>query len=228
MVAVGDEDGLGGHQPADGGVRLLIGHDPEPVFDPQVIGRHQRRAIAQTGLDRALDFLGGVGIEAEDGTEIETGRVVEGQAVGLGAGEGLFVGVDLALADRLEANPRQESLARVLFAVDFEGLVVDIERRVVVLAENPLAQPVLEEPGGPRVAVDRAAVARLIAVELQADDVVRAGLVEPVLQGRVDHVVRRRNHVGQGADACDVVTDTAKGMHVRHRLIISMCEIKWS
>ena len=51
VVAVGDEDGLGGHQSADDRVRLLIGHDPEPVFDTQVIGRHQWRAIAQTGLD---------------------------------------------------------------------------------------------------------------------------------------------------------------------------------
>ena len=47
VVAVGDEDRLGGHQPPDGGVCLLIGQEPEPVFDPQVIGRHQRGAIAE-------------------------------------------------------------------------------------------------------------------------------------------------------------------------------------
>ncbi len=113
VVAVGDEDGLGGHQSADSGVRLLIGHDPEPVLDPQVIGRHQRSAIAQAGLDRALHFLVGVGIEAEDRAEVEPGRVIKGQPVGLGAGEGLLVGIDLPLAERLEPNPRQEPLAGV-------------------------------------------------------------------------------------------------------------------
>ena len=54
VVAVGDEDRLSGHQAAESGVRLLIGHDPEPVFDAQVIGRHQRSAVAQAGFELAL------------------------------------------------------------------------------------------------------------------------------------------------------------------------------
>ena len=58
VVAVGDEDRLGGHQPSDDGMRFLVGHDPEPVFDTEVIGRHQRRPIAQTGLDRAVHLFG--------------------------------------------------------------------------------------------------------------------------------------------------------------------------
>ena len=80
----------------------------------------------------------GVGIEPEDGAQVEAGRVVEGQAVGLGAGQGLLVGIDLPLADRLEPHPRQEPLARVLLALDLECLVVDVKGGVIVLAENAL------------------------------------------------------------------------------------------
>ncbi len=44
--------GLAGHQAADGGVRLLVGDEPEPVLDAEVVGRHQRRAVAQACLER--------------------------------------------------------------------------------------------------------------------------------------------------------------------------------
>ena len=85
----------------------------------------------------AVHFLGRIRIEAEDRAEVEPGRVIEGQAVGLGAGEGLFVRIDFSLADRLESNPRQEALPRVHFAVDFKCLMVNVERRVIILAEDP-------------------------------------------------------------------------------------------
>ena len=58
VVAVGDEDGLGRHQPADGGVRFLVGHDPEPVLDAEMIGRHEGSAIAQPRLERAVNLFG--------------------------------------------------------------------------------------------------------------------------------------------------------------------------
>ena len=53
MVAVGDEDRLGGHQAPDRGMGLLVVDDPEPVLDAEVVGRHQGRAVAQARLDDA-------------------------------------------------------------------------------------------------------------------------------------------------------------------------------
>ena len=138
MVAVGDEDRLGRHQAADGGLRLLVVDDPEPVLDAEVVGRHQRRAVAQARLDGAEHLAVGVGIEAEDRAEVEPGRVVERQPVGLRAGERLLVRVDLPLAERLQPDPRQEAPAGVRRPLDLEGLVVDVERGVVVLAEDAL------------------------------------------------------------------------------------------
>ena len=78
--------------------------------------------------------------------------MVEGQPVGLGAGEGLLVRVDLPLAERLQPDPGEEAPAGVRLALDLERLLVDVERDVVVLAEDALSQPVLEEPGGTRIA----------------------------------------------------------------------------
>ena len=90
-------------------------------------------------------------------------------------------------------------------------LVVNVKRRVIVLAQDALAQPVLEKPAARAVSVCHAAVAGLIPVQLEPDDVIRAGLVELVLQAGVDHVVGRRHHVGERADTGHVVADTAEG-----------------
>ncbi len=79
-----------------------------------------------------------VGIEPEDRAQVEPGGVVEGQPVGLGAGQRLLVRIDLPLAERLEPHPRQEALAGVRFALDLERLLVDVKCRVIVLAEDAL------------------------------------------------------------------------------------------
>ena len=122
VVAVGDEDGLGAHQALQGGDRGRVVDLPEPVDDAEVVGRLLRGPVADAGLGRLDDLVVVVGVEAEDRAEVVLGRVEEGQAVGLGAGEGLLVGVDLPLAERLEPDPGQEPLAGVGLALDLEGL----------------------------------------------------------------------------------------------------------
>ncbi len=92
----------------------------------------------------------------------------------------------------------------------------DVEGRLGVLAQDPLAPPVLEELGGAGVAVSARGVARLLAIELQAHDVVGAGLVEPVLELGADHVVGRRHHLGEGADAGHLVPDASERADVGH------------
>ncbi len=181
-----------------------------------MIGRHQGRAVAQAGLDDSLDLAFRVGIKPEDRAEVEPGRVVEGQPIGLGAGEGLLVRVDLALAERFEPDPGEETPPGMRLALDLERLLIDVERDVIVLAEQALSQPVLEESGGTRVTTLGRGIAGLCAVELQADRIVRAGLIEPVLQGRVDDVVGGSHHVRQRPDSCNIIADTAERTHVGH------------
>ena len=72
--------------------------------------------------------------------------------------------------------------------------------------QHPRRLPVLEQSLRPRVAVVHlVVVARLDAVEDQADDVAGMLLVELLLQLGVDHVVGRGDHVAQGADVAQVV-----------------------
>jgi len=106
---------------------LGIVEDPEPILDAQVIGRHQGRAVAQAGPHDSLDLTFPVGIKPEDRAEVEPGRVVEGQSIGLGAGEGLLVRIDLALAERLQPDPGEETPAGMRLALDLERLLIDVE-----------------------------------------------------------------------------------------------------
>ena len=129
-------------------------NDPEPVLDAEMVGRHQRRAIAQACFDRAQHLAVGVGIEPEDRAEVEPGRVVEGQPVGLGAGERLLVRDRSSPGRTAPAAPAPGSPLRVCVVPSTsKRLLVDVKRGVIFLAEDALPQPVLEEPRGPGVAV---------------------------------------------------------------------------
>ena len=139
MVAVGDEDGAVGHQALHGGVNFLVEDGPQAVDDAQVVDRFQGRVVLDAGLDGSLNVAIGVGVEAEDGAQVKAGGVVKGESVGLGAGEGLFVWEDAALADGFQANPRQESATGVALALDVVGLVVNIEGGVIFLRGARLA-----------------------------------------------------------------------------------------
>ena len=181
--------GLGRHQPLQRGDRGRVVDFPEPVGHAEVVGGFLRGLVADAGLG-GLDHLAiVVRVEAEDRAEVEPGGVEERQAVGLGAGEGVLVRIDPARAERFEADPGEEPLAGVGLALDLEGLAVEVVRRVGVLAEDAAPEPLLEEAGGPGVAVRLGRIAGLLAVQLEADDVVGAGIVKLVLEGGVDHVV---------------------------------------
>ena len=226
VVAVGDEDGFPGHRAAESGVRLLVGDDPEPVFDAQVIGRDKRSAVAQACFEGALHEGAGIGIETEHRAQVEAGGLVKCQPVGFRAGHGLLMRIDLALADRLEPHPRQEPLARMLRSIDQERLLIDVKSRMIFLAENALAEPILENPLGAGIAIKRARVTGLVPVQLQADHVIGTGLVEPVLEGLVDDVIGGRHDVGQRSHACDIIAGPAKRAHVSHCSLVPLGKVR--
>ena len=120
VVAVGDEDRLRRRSGPDGRVGRLVGDGPEPVDDAEVVGRLQR-ASGRDGRPRGADHLAvGVGVEAEDGAQVEAGGPEELEPVGLRAGERLLVGIDLGPAERLEPDAGDEALAGVRLALDLE------------------------------------------------------------------------------------------------------------
>ena len=94
--------------------------------------------------------------------------------------------------------------------------MIDVDRRLGLGEQHAFAAPVLQKLRGPRVAVVGVVVARLVAVEDQADDVGRMLLVELRPAARADHVVGRSDHVAQRADVAQVVTKSAKGLNFGH------------
>src|SRR5262245_20257307 len=69
---------------------------------------------------------------------------------------------------------------------------------------------------GGGVSVVRLRVVRLRLVQDQADNIVGAAVVERLLQGRIDHVVRRGDHVAQSAHSAQIVSNSAKRTNIGH------------
>ena len=216
MVAVGDEDGPLAHQALHLRMRLLVVNRPELVDNAQVIDCLERGPIAQTRLGGEDDLGMWIGIEPEDGTQVEFRRLEKSEAIGLGAGERLLVREDLSLAEGLEADAGQKALSGIGPAFDLERLVVEIQGRVIVLAEDAGSTPVPEEPGRSGVSIVLGVVAGLFLIQFQTDDVVRTRLVEAVLESGIDDIVGGSHHVGQRTDLGHVVPDSLEGADIGH------------
>ncbi len=126
------------------------------------------------------------------------------------------MGIDAALAEFFQADAGHEPLARVALRLDLEFLAVDVERTGRVLSENAVARPIAQRHGGAGITVIVRGIGGRFLVENQANHVIRAAVVERLLQGGIDHVVRRRDHVAEVADAGEVITKAAKGLHFGH------------
>ena len=172
-------------------------------------------------FQQVLGVVRRVGVQAKDLAQVRLRGPREQQPVLLGAGHRLFVRVDVALAEPLQPAAAHEPAARVLAAGVAEDLVIDVDGRLRLLGQHAFLPPVLEEARGARVAVVLVVVARLLAVELQADEVGRVLLVELVLKLGVDHVIRRADDVRQRADVLEVVANAAEGLDVGHGGVVS-------
>src|SRR5262245_18454414 len=114
------------------------------------------------------------------------------------------MGINLALAEPLQSNSCQETPARMALAFDLELLMIDVQASSGVLFENAVLLPIAQMARGTGIAVGRFRIARFFLVENEANDVMRAALVERLLERGIDDVVRRRDHVAKGADAAQV------------------------
>ena len=216
VVTVGDEHRLGPHQPGDPGRDGLVRQRPHPAPDAEMVGGLDRGLAGHGGVEHPLHLAVGVGVQAEHLTEVGPAGPGEEQTVLLGTRHRLLVGMDVAGAESLQADAGHDAAADVPRALDLELLMVDVKDGRRLLHDHPLLAPVAQEAGGPGVLVAPLVVPRLLAVELQADDVGGVLFVEPGLQGGVDDVVGGRDDLGQGADVRGVVAEAAKGRDGGH------------
>ena len=79
----------------------------------EVVGRLERRLADDRGFEDLLGLVLGIGIEAEDLAEVRPARPPQFEPVGLGAAVGLFVRVDVPLAELLQPHAAHEAAAGV-------------------------------------------------------------------------------------------------------------------
>jgi hypothetical protein len=141
-------------------------------------------------------------------------RLVGCESRGINA---FFVRKDLPFAKPREPLPAHEAAANVRGPGVHVLLVIDVDGWIGLRREDSFGLPLLEKPGGPSIAVaDFIVVARLNAVQINADETMWMKLVEVGLQVGTNHVVWRRHHVAQRADATQVVANPAKCLKLWH------------
>ena len=217
MMAVGDEHRLRTHHGRQLGMDLDVGDRPESMDYAQVIGRHQRSLAGNDLVQQILGLAIRVGIKSENRAELRLRHHGEHQPIGLGGRQGFLVRKDLSLAEAAKPLPAEESAADVSLAGGGELLVVDVDGRIGLGRQHALLAPILVELRRAGIAVVLlVVVARLDAVQVDADEVVRMEPVEMVLQFGADHIVRGRDHVAQRADPAEVVTHSTEGLNIGH------------
>ena len=216
MVAIGDEHRLRSHQPGHLRRHRLVGERPHPALHAEVVGRLQRRLPRHDGIEELLHIPFGVGIEPEHLAQIRPAGSREEETVLLRARHRLLVGMDVAGAEPLQANSRHHPAAHKRSPLDLELLVVDVERRGRLLHHHPLVAPTAEELRRPGVFVCPLVIAGLLPIELDPNHVGGVPLVERLLERRVDDVVRRGDHLREGADVLGVVAKAAERGNVGH------------
>ena len=179
VMAVGNEQRLGVHDRGDVGDHLDVGDRPHAMDDAQMVGRRERRLPVDGFFEQVLGGVFGIGIEAKNLAEVGAAGFGQQQPVLLGAASASlradrFCPRQTAPGARGDMKPRRVTrLAAVL-----EGLVIDVEGRIGIDLHHAFLPPVLQEFAGPRVLVRLLVVARLFAVELQADEVGRVLFVD--------------------------------------------------
>ncbi len=103
--------------------------------------------------------------------------------------------INLPCAEGLQADAREKSFACITPPLHVKILLIGIDRAGGILHDHPLALHVAQTGGRTRIAIAGLVVAWLLLVQDQADDVVRAPLVQSLLQGGIDHIVGRSHHV---------------------------------
>jgi len=122
----------------------------------------------------------------------------------------------LALSERFEPHASEEPTPRIRLPFDRVLLLVHVQPASGILVDHARGDPLAKRVRGAGVPVVRLVIARLVAREFEPDRVVWAGVVELLLERGVDHIVRRRDHIGERAHAPEVVPKPAKPPNISH------------
>ena len=178
-------------------------------------------AVAVSVARRTADSPVGSSYRTMTGLVLTPGRAEQLVTVFLGAGQGPFVGQHARpRTERLEAEPGEEPALGPLHgaAGDDIGLLVDVDRRVRVLAQGAVRAPCGEGPGSAAVAIVRG-VTCLVRGQVKPHDVDRMARDEGrALLGR-DHVVRWRHDEPEVSDDGRIEPEGTERADLGHMLL---------
>ncbi len=223
VVAVGDVEMLVGHHELDVLDDGDVGDGPEFREDDglAILGGEfcgsEGLAPPTASLDgfeeEVGDVVGFVVVEAEDGGEVGLCGAHQFEAVFLGAGEGLFVGVDGAFSEFFEADAGEEAAAFVGGAGVCVGLLVGVEGGFFVSLEDAGFEPHAQGVGGGFVGGVGAGFLGWDVGEIDGDDIVA------IFGEEAGFVFAGEDIVGRGDEGGLVllgVADCLKGGDVGH------------
>ncbi len=204
---------------AYGGQRRWRKDPPEPVADLLLAHEaHERMGLIHGSLQRGHNRSCGIGIDHEDRTGVGVARVQEAKTVLFGLREGKFVREDLSLPDFFQLDQREKSLQRLFFLVRQRVIkFVQIQRRLRILFEHALFDPVFQECGRAGVTVVRGSVVGTLLAQLNPNDVVFMAAVITILRLWIDHIIRRTDRLAQILNLVGVITHALERMQNSHR-----------
>ena len=207
VVAVGDQQLARLERRGDALDRGRVGDAPQPVPRAVRVGDVGERLAVEVRLERPPRRVVRVVVQGEDGGEVGLRRARQPQAVLLGPGMRALVRADATGAVLLDADAREEAVARVRPAVR-AGVVLGQgpERGLLVAGQDARVAPGREGLGGGGVGI-------VALRQVDLDDVVRRLAREPGALLGVDHVVGRGD---DGADVVAGVVEGAEGADVGH------------
>ena len=166
VVTVGDIELAVGKVGAELLDDALVGDDPKAVGDAVVVGELIVGVALRLRVEGVEGGVLAVHVEGVDLAEIAVGRLHQVKAVGFRLGEGEFMGEDDALGEFLDLDAGDHALDAFALVVGVEFHFVDIDGGFVLVDQNPLAAPEIEDLA--RAGID---VVALLG-KLQADDIV--------------------------------------------------------
>ncbi len=183
------------------------------MFLARVVAEGRQGWFCAQRFEQTRQFARRVVIERHDGAERGGAGAHQLEAVILGLAQGALMRQNYSGVPWLQPHACQQAGARVALAAAGEPLLIEVKRWIVLL-EYARAPPFGKGGRRARIAVVEVVVARLIASQFQADDVVRIALVVACLRLRRDDIIGRGDERGQMRRVG--VTYSRKRPHVGH------------
>ena len=211
MMSIGNVELAVGKIAANGTDELRIADNPKPMGHTLTVGKFRRRGILTAAFELFSRRPVLVVIERINLAEIAPGGAHQIQTVGLGFGQGFFVGQHDPFAEFLQLDPADHAVDAKPLPPVGKFFLIKIQRRLFVAGQGAFLLPAVQYRSR--------FVVRMLSLtgQLQPDDVVivapkilHALYIADDVVGRTDQLIdfaccRRKAQGAEGCDFCHVI-----------------------